>query len=280
MKVGHREISVKKLPEQIGTNDVQMEEATLADIQLMASSIAHEQKNYLAGIKVIISTMRPVLANLINGYQQALDAKLIETTNNNPRPLPERLNRQIDRLLYGVDNANKVISLQLRAINSHHGHIDNSNFSKCSINTIVSNSLSSYPFDDAEDTLVKWQPSVDYDFNGEALLTQHVLWNLLNNALPAIKQVAQGQVKLWAETGKAYNRLYVEDNGTGIPKTLINEIFAHGVSKRAGGNGVGLAFCKAVMQAYGGDIQCESEPGQYTRFILSFPVLDSSVKNK
>jgi signal transduction histidine kinase len=34
---------------------------------------------------------------------------------------------------------------------------------------------------------------------------------------------------------------------------------------------MGLAFCRKVITAFGGNIQCESQAGKYTRFALSFP---------
>ena len=36
------------------------------------------------------------------------------------------------------------------------------------------------------------------------------------------------------------------------------------------GTGVGLACCKTIMIAYGGDIICNSIEGEYTEFVLSF----------
>ena len=40
------------------------------------------------------------------------------------------------------------------------------------------------------------------------------------------------------------------------------------------GTGLGLAYCKMIMQGYGGDITCESKLGKYTRFALSFPKVE------
>jgi len=53
----------------------------------------------------------------------------------------------------------------------------------------------------------------------------------------------------------------------------LPKIFTHFSTTRKGGSGMGLAFCKMVMQEYGGDITCESELGKYTRFILTFPAV-------
>ena len=40
---------------------------------------------------------------------------------------------------------------------------------------------------------------------------------------------------------------------------------------KAGGTGLGLAYCRRVMRAFGGEIECESVLGEYTQFTLRFP---------
>ena len=42
-------------------------------------------------------------------------------------------------------------------------------------------------------------------------------------------------------------------------------------SKRKGGTGLGLTFCKNLMDSAKGEIICEAEEDKYTRFILKFP---------
>jgi two-component system CAI-1 autoinducer sensor kinase/phosphatase CqsS len=68
------------------------------------------------------------------------------------------------------------------------------------------------------------------------------------------------------------NTLYFKDNGLGIPKDKLSSIFdnfmTHGKKE---GTGLGLAFCKRVMTALGGDVTCQSEFGQWTQFVLTFP---------
>ncbi len=67
--------------------------------------------------------------------------------------------------------------------------------------------------------------------------------------------------------------LIVEDTAKGISEELLPKAFTTFSTTRKGGIGMGLSFCKKVMNEYGGDIVCESELDKYTRFILSFPVV-------
>jgi len=57
------------------------------------------------------------------------------------------------------------------------------------------------------------------------------------------------------------------------PERIATLFDTFSTSGKAGGTGLGLAFCKRVMAAFGGTIQCHSELGAYTGFVLSFPLL-------
>lgn len=74
--------------------------------------------------------------------------------------------------------------------------------------------------------------------------------------------------------GDKYNSLYFKDTSTGIAPEVLPHIFESFYSKTARGTGVGLAFCKSTMREFGGDIVCESVEGEFTTFVLTFPVVE------
>ena len=65
------------------------------------------------------------------------------------------------------------------------------------------------------------------------------------------------------------NRLHFRDNGYGIKPDILKKIFEDFYS--TAGIGIGLSFCKNVMDKINGTIVCHSEFGKYTEFILIFP---------
>lgn len=102
-----------------------------------------------------------------------------------------------------------------------------------------------------------------------------VLVNLLGNAL---KFTHQGQVVLrvqWQNPGVLFA---VQDTGIGIAKDRQAQIFnrfsqANGdIQALYGGNGLGLAISRTLVQLLGGDIDFESEPGQGSRFWFHLPL--------
>lgn len=68
----------------------------------------------------------------------------------------------------------------------------------------------------------------------------------------------------------------MRDNGIGIEDALIEQIFADFYSSgKHDGFGLGLPFCRKVMESFSGKIGCQSELNNWTEFTLYFPRYDS-----
>ena len=87
-----------------------------------------------------------------------------------------------------------------------------------------------------------------------------VFINLLKNAYK--HGGANVKIKIW--TKGSY--LYFKDYGRGIPKESLPHIFDRFYTQNKTGTGIGLAFCKMVMEDLGGHIECKSKYGEYTKF--------------
>jgi signal transduction histidine kinase len=58
-----------------------------------------------------------------------------------------------------------------------------------------------------------------------------------------------------------------------MPSEVLKHIFDRFFTRTHHGSGIGLTFCKMAMEAFGGDITCESVEGDYTLFVLTFSSL-------
>ena len=54
----------------------------------------------------------------------------------------------------------------------------------------------------------------------------------------------------------------VQDNGLGIPEDLQNHLFEPFVTSKQKGSGLGLALTAKIVEAHGGVIEFESQPGR------------------
>jgi signal transduction histidine kinase len=103
-----------------------------------------------------------------------------------------------------------------------------------------------------------------------------VLGNLLSNAFKFTPH--GGSVTLTVEPSDDSVRMEVRDTGAGIPPEQLPRIFEkfyqadNQGSARAVGSGLGLAIAKQIVDAHGGTISCESEPGVGTAFSITLPV--------
>jgi signal transduction histidine kinase len=85
-------------------------------------------------------------------------------------------------------------------------------------------------------------------------LTQ-VLFNLLRNA---DAHTEKGMISIDAEASDGFVKVTVRDTGTGIPPELLPHVFERGVHGAGGGTGLGLAVCRDIITACGGEIRIES----------------------
>lgn len=243
--------------------------------QAMASigfSIAHELRTPLQSISSGIRGAKPLIEPLIAGYQKA-EAAGMEL----PAVSPDRL-RALPGVLVTVENeakaANAIINILLMNIRANQLNSSDIELSKCQMSTCIQEALDRYPFKSAiERDKINWQSDVDFSFMGDRLLVVHILFNLLKNALYAIEKAERGHIEIICHRDTETNYLTVKDTGCGIAADDLPQIFTPFFSRSYNGVGLGLPFCRLVMQAMGGDIRCRSEVGKFTEFTLTFPVI-------
>ncbi len=99
--------------------------------------------------------------------------------------------------------------------------------------------------------------------------TLHVaLVNVLQNAIQASPN--GGTVRVTMANGGSDVRVFVEDEGDGVPTHAIERMFEPFFTTRATGSGLGLAILDRIMKAHGGRVQVTNLPAKGARFELVF----------
>ncbi len=118
--------------------------------------------------------------------------------------------------------------------------------------------------------------SSNYTILADSELMQRVISNLLANAIKFSKTNENIDITI-LEAGPGWLKLEVTDKGEGIDQKILPVIFdkfAQTEKKKsglAGSTGLGLAFCKMVVEAHGGNIGATSEKGAGSVFWFTLP---------
>ncbi|MGZ3274772.1 MAG: PAS domain-containing protein [Caulobacteraceae bacterium] len=117
---------------------------------------------------------------------------------------------------------------------------------------------------------LRLSPAVEGWVLGDAMRLRQVLGNLLSNA---IKFTEQGRIRLEAvRTRDGSVRITVTDTGLGFDPALKGRLFERfqqadeTLARRFGGAGLGLAICRELVTLAGGSMDCDSRPGEGSRF--------------
>lgn len=239
----------------------------MAGMAAAAGMIAHELRTPLLGIKSGAQALTAYLPQLFEAYNLAKEHGLIASSVRGNRI--RQLSGVSERIISEIDYANTIIDMLLIKA-GRENYLQNCKLEACSMMECLEEAIARYPFQSTQSSsLVQWRG--DFQFMGSKLLMQHVLFNLMKNALYFIAKNQRGEIMIWTEAGTNCNYLYVQDTAKGISPRQLSRLFEHFYTTTFMGTGIGLSFCKLVMNRFGGDIRCESEEGKYTKFILSFP---------
>lgn len=241
----------------------------LADPLEVAATIAHEMRTPLATIRSQARVLARSLPELLSGYQSAVAQQL-----HQPALRPDQLaylQQLATHIEAEVTRSNFIVDMMLTSATA--GSLQRRDFALHSVKTCVDEALACYPFESAMRDKIKVKVQDDFTFYGSDVLLVYVLYNLFKNALYAIKSAGRGEVEIAFYTCGKDKQLHITDTGPGIPGDVLPHVFDPYYTTRhsGGGSGMGLAFCRRVLTAFGGDIRCESQAGRYTTFSLAFP---------
>ncbi|MDE7169095.1 MAG: GHKL domain-containing protein, partial [Mucispirillum sp.] len=100
---------------------------------------------------------------------------------------------------------------------------------------------------------------------------KQVMLNLLLNSIASLKNTESKRIDISVECSEKSLRISIADNGCGIPKDKIDEIFQPFWTTKKNSTGLGLFVVKSFIDSMGWIISVESEENSFTRFTLTIP---------
>ena len=106
---------------------------------------------------------------------------------------------------------------------------------------------------------------------------QQVLINLLKNAAEAMEHSSRRElIVAIGRAGPGLLQVSVADSGPGISEDVRDRLFKPFVSDKANGMGMGLSICRGIVEAHGGRLWLEANPGGGSVFRFNIPTGDKN----
>lgn len=110
-----------------------------------------------------------------------------------------------------------------------------------------------------------------HELIGDEKLLNQVMINVLNNAMDALKNVAQKKIVIsLSESTAGKLKISITDNGKGIAPDEIDKVFVPFYTTKENGSGIGLSLSRKIMRLHKGSISVFSKQGEQTTIVLSF----------
>ncbi len=100
---------------------------------------------------------------------------------------------------------------------------------------------------------------------------KQVLYNLIRNSIDSM-QDSNGKISIYSKTNHNSYSLFIEDTGSGIPKSMQNNIFNPFVTSKESGTGLGLTIVQRIIENHHGKIELFSSSSQGTTFLITLPL--------
>jgi len=216
----------------------------LAALGQLAAGIAHEIRNPLTSINILIHSLTE---NLPSGTSHKEDLQVIEEEIH-------RINEIVDQFLRFAKPAPPLLE-------------------KGDVISIFEETLQLLrPQIEKQRIIVQkeFQPLLPILMDREQM--KQVILNLLLNAAQAMPKGGYLALKGHIPEDDQWIKLSIQDSGVGIPGEDMNKLFDPFFSTKEGGIGLGLSIAHRIIDQHHGKIEVESAPGKGTLFTLWLPI--------
>ena len=232
------------------TSDLKKTEAQLirseklAALGQLAAGIAHEIRNPLTSINILIHSLA---SNLPSGNSQKEDLKVIEEEIH-------RINEIVDQFLRFAKPTPPL-------------------FQKVEVASIFKETLQLLrPQIEKQRIVVQKEFQTLPPILMDREQIKQVILNLLLNAIQAMIKGGHLALKGHIPRDERWIKLLIQDSGVGIPLEDMNQLFDPFFSTKEGGIGLGLSIAHRIIDQHHGKIEVESAPGKGTLFTIWLPI--------
>ena len=177
---------------------------------------------------------------------------------------PEQRKDHLQRIMTGASRLDRLVQ---DALNYNRAVLEDLPVQPVDLTALLEGLIKTYPNLAPRNATIQVQPRLPRVIGNESLLTQ-CFSNLLGNAVKFVAPGVRPNVSVYSEPTDGFVRIWVEDNGIGIPPAASKRLFGmfQKLDTQYEGTGIGLAIVRKVVERMGGHVGVESEPGRGSRF--------------
>lgn len=254
----------------------------LESLGQLAAGIAHEINSPLQyvgdNLKFIANSMEKILACAKKFMVHVREGKAEKCDDvHELEYFIEELPKAASESLEGVERVSHIIKSMKAFAHPGSGQKSPANLNR-SVENTVTVSRNQWKYDcDLEvdlDPSLPLVPCFETEFN-------QVILNLIVNAVDAIrdakaaKTIDRGKIRIATKLENNFAVVRVEDNGTGVPEKIRDQIFDHFFTTKEVGKGTGQGLAIAhniIVQKHGGQLYLDTEYKNGAAFVIKLPI--------
>jgi len=245
---------IEETTERVKTRAKLMQEAQISAIGRLAAGIAHELNNPLATLVAHTELACNFLKRLSGRAAKKLDMEELKGYLN-----------IVEAQAFRCKNVtNDILSLPWK---------EGFEITSIDINRLLNNILEFTHTEQSGGRIIKEFASGLTPVRADVSALRQVFINLISNAIDAIDGRLDAGIWIRTKPGNGSVQVEIEDNGIGIPDTMMTKIFEPFFTTKESkkGVGLGLLLCSEFLKNMGGTIHVESRPGFGTVFFVTLP---------
>lgn len=223
----------------------------LSSMEEMASGMAHEISQPLAAV---VNYTRGCIRHLENATQ---DPDQLRSVMHKASAQAERAGEIVQRLKNFFCKGQLVKT-------------------PCKINNVIRETISLFKHE-----LIASKTKIEFDFDKDTprifidkIQMQQVLLNLMQNAIEAMQEshIKDKRIHIKTETSSANMiEVTINDSGAGFSREIITKVFKPFFTTKAHGRGMGLAICRSIIEAHGGQFTLNPNTNNNSWIRFSLP---------
>ncbi|GEM_PF-5484870 len=243
-----------------------MQSEKMASLGLLTAGVAHEIKNPLNAMSANIETIQKNIQQILTFFGQS-------ALNENDKKEINELNEKNDTLIAATHEGIKRTAGIIADL-SAYARADEPEMVKTDLHRNIDSTLNLLSSE------IKRNVSIVKEYGDIPSLNAHpgkinqVIMNILINAIHALHSKPDGKIIIKTKYQDNSIILSIKDNGPGMKKEVLENLFKPFFTTKAEGfgTGLGLFLSQNIIKEHRGKLSVTSEPGKGTEFIIRLPV--------